>query len=245
LQYNVGSGIVLDSDGPDEYRECLLKAAVLGERRAEIIETMRWTPGYGYKRFSLHKDRLQKSALQLAYPLDLNRLISKLEEAVKGKTVTQRVRVALDHSGSIRVTNTPYIHRDKMSIALSKYPLSTRVQETAHKISRRQFYDGERERLKAIWTERGERLDEVIFFGDDGLLREGSFTSIFVKIDGQLYTPPLGHILPGVLRREWVDEGKAIERDLTLADLQNADEIFIGNSLRGVMKAHLLSYNCL
>jgi len=245
LRYNVGSGIVLDSDGPDEYRECLLKAAVLGERKVDIIETMRWVPGYSFTRKDLHMHRLRKSASELGYPLDEDGLARALSDAVAGKAVTQHVRLSLDHNGTVTVTTKPYIHRDRMNIALSKYPLSPGVQETAHKVSRRQFYDGERERLKAIWIDDGRPMDEVIFLDKNGLLCEGSFTSLFVQIRGLIYTPRLNNILPGVLRQDWIERGKAFERDLTIDDLKIAEQILVGNSLREAIPATVLSYNCL
>ena len=39
LRYDVGSGVVLDSDGPDEYRECLLKSHIFTPATDGVIET--------------------------------------------------------------------------------------------------------------------------------------------------------------------------------------------------------------
>jgi len=189
--------------------------------------------------------RLRKSAAHLGYPLDNKVLARKLSDAVLGKTVTQHVRLTLDHSGALNVQVRPYKHHETMNIALSKYALSPDVQETAHKISRRQFYDGERRRLQAIWSDQGEPIDEVIFFDENGLLCEGSFTSLFLQFDGQLLTPRLNNILPGILREDWIAKGNAVEADLTVDDLKCAKQVFIGNSLRGLIRARLPSYNCL
>jgi len=41
LRYDVGSGVVLDSDGLDEYRECLLKAHIFNRPKSGVIETFR------------------------------------------------------------------------------------------------------------------------------------------------------------------------------------------------------------
>ena len=53
-----------------------------------------------------------------------------------------------------------------------------------------------------------------------------------------LLTPPaaLG-LLPGVLRNELIEQGRAIEAELTLADLANG--FFIGNAMRGLLKARV------
>ena len=62
----VGSGIVIDSDAGEEYKECLLKAEFLtgsGRRfpeRLQLIETMLWEDGYPL--LELHLDRLMDSA---------------------------------------------------------------------------------------------------------------------------------------------------------------------------------------
>ena len=104
-----------------------------------------------------------------------------------------------------------------------------------HKTSDRALYH------LALTTARAAGAAEALFLRDDGLLTEGSFTTIFVPgDDGVLRTPPaaLG-LLPGVLRRSLIEAGQAREADLTLDDL--ADGFLIGNALRGLMKAELLS----
>ena len=74
---------------------------------------------------------------------------------------------------------------------------------------------------------------------DDGLVTEGSYTNVFVERGGKLFTPAasLG-LLPGVLRAELLDEGRAEEAELTLDDL--AGGFFIGNGLRGLIPARLM-----
>ena len=79
---------------------------------------------------------------------------------------------------------------------------------------------------------------ETIFVDPDGHLTEGSYTSIFVERDGKYLTPPIARgLLPGLLRARLIEEGKAEEADLTLADL--ADGFFIGNAVRGLIRAKL------
>ncbi len=53
-----------------------------------------------------------------------------------------------------------------------------------------------------------------------------------------LVTPPLSAgLLPGVLRRSLIEEGKAHEGEVALEDLENG--FFIGNALRGLIPATL------
>jgi para-aminobenzoate synthetase/4-amino-4-deoxychorismate lyase len=77
-----------------------------------------------------------------------------------------------------------------------------------------------------------------VFVRDDGQVTEGSITNLFVERDGHLLTPPAAAgLLPGILRRALLDEGRAIEAAIMVDDL--ADGFLIGNSLRGLMPARL------
>ena len=103
------------------------------------------------------------------------------------------------------------------------------IRDRRHKTTDRAFYD--QARLSA-------GCFEVVFVDPDGFLTEGSFTNIFVERGGQLLTPPLSRgLLPGVLRAEMIDSGRAVEADLAAEDL--AGGFFIGNALRGLMPAIL------
>ncbi|MEP3890006.1 MAG: aminodeoxychorismate synthase component I [Hellea sp.] len=236
LRYNVGSGLVLDSEAADEYAECLLKADVLKAQETLLIETFRWDAETGAVRLEQHQARLKKAAKDLGYPYKESALDAALA-ALKTCKTDQRVRVTLNSAGAFGVTYQDYTPLETLTVSLSQYPLTPNVQITAHKLSSRQFYDGERERLKALTG-----ADEVLFLNDDGELCEGSFTSLFIEKDGSLFTPPLNAgILPGILRSEMIESGDAIEKTLALSALLSADIVYLGNSLRGLMRAKLLS----
>jgi len=72
----------------------------------------------------------------------------------------------------------------------------------------------------------------------DELVTEGAASNVFVVVDGRLRTPPLStHLLPGVTRDLLVeilaDSADAVlETDLTRAELERADEIFLTSSSR-------------
>ena len=97
-----------------------------------------------------------------------------------------------------------------------------------HKTSDRAFYD----------EARAPDAFETVFTDERGFLTEGSFTSLFVEHRGKLLTPPLSRgLLPGVLRGQLIDDGKAIEEDLRPDDL--AAGFLIGNAVRGLIRAML------
>lgn len=233
LRYNVGSGLVLDSGAADEYAECLLKADVLKGENLSLIETLIWSPKKGYIRGDRHLARLKKSANDLGFSA------KKLKGFLSpNAAIDQHVRLSLSRKGELSMRCEDYHPLTSLKLSISKYPLSPSVQHTSDKITRRAFYDGERERIKNLTG-----ADEVIFLNAENQLCEGSFTSLFIKLKRQLCTPPLNAgILPGILRGELVETGRAIERHLSLNDLRKADDIYMGNSLRGLIKAEIISY---
>lgn len=231
LRYDVGSGVVLDSDGPDEYRECLLKSRIFDVEAEGAIETFRREPNGYVPRSIFHRDRFASAVG--------DDMASKLFLSLEPSTgVDERVRVTATDSG-LSSQITPLQPLDlPVRLALSRYPLTERVQETRVKSTARDFYDGERARVCALTG-----ADEVIFLNAREQLCEGSFTSIFIEKDGQLLTPPLFcGLLPGILRRTLVGMQQAVEAPLTLVDLETADNIFVGNSLRGLLPATLIDF---
>ena len=107
-----------------------------------------------------------------------------------------------------------------------------------HKTTRRQFYDREMERQKALTG-----CDEVVFLNKKGELTEGTRTNLFIELDGRLFTPALTcGLLPGTLREELLDlpRAAASEAVLTPQDLLAADRIYLGNSVRGLVRAELM-----
>jgi para-aminobenzoate synthetase/4-amino-4-deoxychorismate lyase len=122
---------------------------------------------------------------------------------------------------------------DPAICAVLPLPLAEGDWRLRHKTSDRHFYED------ALRAARAAGAHEALFLRDDGRLTEGSFTTIFVPRSDVLITPPaaLG-LLPGVLRRNLLESGRAVEGDLMLNDLESG--FFIGNALRGLMPARLL-----
>jgi para-aminobenzoate synthetase/4-amino-4-deoxychorismate lyase len=145
-----------------------------------------------------------------------------------------KVRLLLARSGEIALETMPLPLPAEGPVSCIALPLPVVPGDwrLRHKSSDRGFYDA----ALAAAKERGAY--EALFVRDDGLVTEGSFTSLFVERGGKLLTPPasLG-LLPGVLRRRLLDEGRAEEGELSLADL--ADGFLIGNATRGLIAAKL------
>jgi para-aminobenzoate synthetase/4-amino-4-deoxychorismate lyase len=205
-------------------------------KRFDLIETMLYDPASGFALLGRHIERLKTSARYFAYPCDEDAVRRALADAVKGKAERLRVRLLLSENGAVTVTATPLPPPDPeavMRFAVSDTRLDSADIFLFHKTTRRELYDKE-------WQHYAETFgaDEVVYLNERGELAEGSRTTIFLERDGRLLTPALvSGLLPGTLRAELIAEGRAVEAVLTLADLKSADAVYLGNSVRGLVRA--------
>ncbi|MFO1187134.1 MAG: aminotransferase class IV [Alphaproteobacteria bacterium] len=101
----------------------------------------------------------------------------------------------------------------------------------AHKTTRRGLHE------EAFAEAAGHGFDEALFANERGEFAEGSRTNLFLEREGVLLTPPVssGALLPGCLRAELIEEGRAREAVLTPDDLADGT-LYLGNSLRGLVR---------
>jgi para-aminobenzoate synthetase / 4-amino-4-deoxychorismate lyase len=237
-EMGIGSGVVWDSEGKKEYAECLLKMKFLTDpvKPFELIETMLYEPGRELVLLERHMDRLRTSARYFGFALDEGAARKALLDAVRGKAERLRVRMLLPESGAVSVTATPL--PPASADAVMRYVVSpTRLNSADiflfHKTTRRELYDREWQHYSQT-----QNADEVIYLNERGELAEGSRTTIFIEKDGSLLTPALASgLLPGTLRAELIVSGRAKEAVLRPEDLKAADAVYLGNSVRGLVRA--------
>lgn len=81
-----------------------------------------------------------------------------------------------------------------------------------------------------------EGFDEVLFGNSKGELTEGATTNVFLVREGKLFTPPVSSgLLPGILRGHILEKYQVEEHLLFLEEIPFFDEMFLTNSLMGVM----------
>ncbi|MGA9540136.1 MAG: aminodeoxychorismate synthase component I [Methyloceanibacter sp.] len=243
-EMGIGGGIVADSKEDSEYAECLLKAQFLTESGGafELIETLRWQSEHGYHLLERHLSRLQASAAHFGYPYSREAVLAALDAEAAGiQSPVAMVRLLLFEDGTVTTSSREIELPTKDTVwrfVISDLRLDEKDLFFYHKTTRRQFYDREMERQKDLTG-----CDEVVFFNMRGELTEGTRTTLFVERDGRLFTPALRcGLLPGTLREELLDlpRASASEAVLTEADLRDADRIYLGNSVRGLVQDKLL-----
>lgn len=253
-EMGIGSGIVYDSDAEKEWDECLLKGNFLTRPVPEfrLIETLLWKPEHGYWLLDEHLERLLNSANYFGFGASRDEIIASLQSCAEFFPTAshQRVRLTLAKDGTLTCTSIACpppaaISPDEFSSVAKSLPRIIISEKNAdsqspflfHKTTQRQIYDTERERA----LQKG--YFEVVFTNEKGEVTEGAITNIFIKKDNQLFTPHLAcGLLNGVFRQYLLKKmgpDRIREKVLRLIDLKEADAIYLGNSVRGVVRVAL------
>ncbi|MBN1928956.1 MAG: aminodeoxychorismate synthase component I [Chlorobiaceae bacterium] len=245
--YGTGSGIVWDSSPRQEYRECMLKTAILSGLAEPdagsppgIFETLQWN-GWEYLLLDDHLDRLTSSAHALGIDSDRSAIL----ESLSGKALElrqlggrHRVRLTLGGNGVVTVGSEPFVFDTSgkpVRVCIARERADSRDPLLRHKTTAREQYD---QALKEA-TERG--FGEALFLNERGELTEGAISNLLLRLDGRWFTPPeTSGLLNGVFRRYLLRTRPWItERTLTLDDLRRAEMVLICNALRGLRRAEV------
>ncbi len=229
----LGSGLVVDSKPSDEWAECLLKGDFVRRRAQDfdLIETMGFDPSEGIVELERHLDRMRNSAQDLDFRFDRHAARNELQAATFGRKQRAMVRLLLSRSGAMAIQLKHYddVAELPVKVAVRPLPVDPADFRLRYKTTDRRFLDQVRQ-------QSGEF--ETLFVDPEGKLTEGSRTSLFVERGGRLLTPPLSRgLMPGLLRAKLIEEGKAVEAELSPDDLKG--NFYVGNIVRGLIPARL------
>lgn len=240
-ELGVGAGIVYDSDPAGEFAECRLKARFLTglPNRFEIFETMFVTREDGCRHLERHLARLRASSDYFGFPFaeELARAGAIAACAVLPANTPHRLRMALQADGEVVVHTAPLAPLDEpVEVLLSEEPVDSTALFARHKTNVRSRYDAAWKLAESVGA------FDTLFFNERGELAEGGRSSVFVRVGGRWYTPPLSSgVLPGVMRAVLLEDPawNAIECPISRETLERAQEIVVCNALRGPLRATL------
>lgn len=120
-----------------------------------------------------------------------------------------------------------YLGHEQLKVCISSYerpnPKSTPI---AAKVSGNYVNS-----ILATTEAKNRGFDEALLLDMNQHIAEGPGANIFIEKNGRLYTPPLGHILPGITRDTIIElchvlDIEIIEKHLTVKDIKHADSAF-------------------
>jgi len=178
-----------------------------------------------------HLRRLERSALNLRLPLDL--------EAVRADAwrLLAHAGAGPDH-GLLRIVVTRGGRRLLMTEPLTPQPDRIRLGSVTYAPTR--IMDGVKSlsygaNMLASRLARERGFEEALLVTPHGRVLEAPTSSIFWVDGGELLTPPLEeHILASITRAVVIEATGAAERSCTLDELLQADEAFLTSTTREV-----------
>jgi branched-chain amino acid aminotransferase len=217
-----------------------------------VFETMRARNGVVF-RLDRHLSRLQHAlaALEIPAPAELRDwLVAAVPDATAGPasirlTVTRGVGglgvappADVQPTVIVSVNPFPVFPPATYAAGLAVHIASGRRNEQAMTAGLKTiaFTDS----VAALLEARRARADEALFLDTAGHCSEATSSNLFVRVGGELLTPPIScAALPGITRAAVLELARTMgvptaERPVALDELLGADEAFLTSSLRGI-----------
>ncbi|MCK2005881.1 aminodeoxychorismate synthase component I [[Brevibacterium] frigoritolerans] len=234
-EYGVGGGITWDSELSEEYDEAFLKAKLLTVERPayKLLESIKLSDGEYYL-LNDHIDRMKHSAAYFDYQFSELYLRDQLQKYAEINHGTlQKVRVLLHENGEIEVLGQEIKPLDpEFKAILAEAPISRGNPFLFHKTTNRDVYES--------FQMNNPDFQDVLLWNEEGFITEFTNGNVVVKLNGDLYTPPVeSGLLAGTFRQELIRKEEIKVKNISKADLNNAEEIWFINSVRGKLKVNL------
>ena len=190
------------------------------------FETLRT---YGGKLFKVdqHLARLQHSANLLGFtpPHSLEKIAAFLERSTQESATELRVKCVATPS-HILIQSTPLLPDPAVYEGVSAVSFAaTREQPEAKALPYNLSFEAH-----AFAESQGAA--EAILLDEEGLVTEGAYSNIFWVKNGTIYTRKDG-VLQGITRAAILEQHPVEFQKITLAELQNADELLLTKTTTG------------
>lgn len=194
---------------------------------------------------SRHYKRLQNTLAFLNIDVDFKKVEEKVrtalaEESMKHGKKALKLTVS-EKNISVSERMNPYMPQDYENGFMTGFSKIYR-NETSPLTYHKTLNYGDCIMEKRLAKNRG--IQEPIFLNSRGEIAEGATSNVFFIKEGTLFAPPLCcGMLPGVLREYLYETYPVEETIIRPEDLKNFDEMFLTNSLLGIMPVRRLEHH--
>ncbi|MCX7910653.1 MAG: aminodeoxychorismate synthase component I [Endomicrobia bacterium] len=261
-EMGIGSGIVADSQPKKEFEECKLKAHFIFKKATNffLLETILYSPYIieveryddfvlkinhtkfenGFFLLSFHLKRLEDSADYFGFRFSRDEILGLLKELKNNlKDRYYKIRLLLSKDGRViiqkqEIPNFDFCSKKISLIKLSNIVLNQDDVFLYHKTTNRRIYSREYNKYNKLG------YFDVLFTNEKKEITETTRCNIFIKINNQVYTPPIeSGLLAGTFRKLLLDYNYIIQKKIYLQDILKAQKIYITNSVIGIREAKL------
>lgn len=198
------------------------------EPEFSLKESILWEHCCGYWLLPEHLKRLRGSAAFFSRRYDEKYLKDRLDEITRGlKPRPHVIHVEVDCEGAVKLSTEPSSEdRSPVRARLAKQCIDAGNVFLYHNTTHRQVYDEAAAGMSGV--------DEVLLWNDRGEVTESCTANVVVELYGRYITPPVScGLLPGVYRASLLQEGRYIERPITIDQLQDCTKLYLINSVIG------------
>lgn len=233
IYFGTGAGITWPSDPHLEWRETQLKAnRLLGI--AGGVDEEGWQCGSGIFEtlllrdgtplfFDRHMERAERSAAILGIEMPPRRAIA---QAINNLASFPLARLRLLFGAQFSLSVSEYVQQRK-ALKVRILTGEPKAGIGAHKVF--PYWQN----ADLLRSARFNGFDEVLLMDENGSVGEGATCNYLLRIDGDWVTPPVtSGVLPGIIREIAIERGIAIEREISLADLDRVSSMIAISSLR-------------
>lgn len=182
-----------------------------------------------------HLARLERTGRNLRLPIDLevvraeaHRLLAEAAADTAGAGDHALLRIMVTRGGRRVMLTEPQREMPERLRLLSTRYAPTRVLDGTKTLS----YAAN---MLATRLAEEAGYDDALLVSPHGIVLEAPTRSVFWVVDGELCTTPLdSHILASITRAMVIEAVPVTEREISLEDLYDADEVFLASTTRDV-----------
>lgn len=213
-----------------------------------LIETMLWNDK-SIRLFRLHMERLSESLDTIGFPpLDEEEFLHNIHKTISANKDPETAIVRAQFFKNIEDTALHYIIESqpftqkwptqKISIGITQKAVKCPDSISHLKASSRiQYIIAKNDADEKGWN-------DALLLNPQGRIVEGTISNVFAIFGNNIYTPSLNEGCINGVMRKYLLEHRSInhlsiaEKQLDISMLQQADEIFLTNAVRGVYPVH-------